>query len=76
MEVPRADVVALAKSLAAMPPQQVPAALPLGDHLLTAAEALLALASAVRGEDPCTVTPVRDPDPHSDGLGWGTVRPP
>jgi hypothetical protein len=36
-----------------------------------ARELLVALASAVRGDDPVVTRPIADPEPNARGLGWG-----
>jgi hypothetical protein len=63
----REAAVALAGAL----PVEVPAAFSVDGRLLTAGELLLALAGAVRGEDPVSTRPVAVPEPNERGLGWG-----
>ncbi len=60
-------------ALHADPPDALPSAFPCDGYLLTAAEFLLALAGAVRGEDPIRVVPIEVPDPNAPGLGWGAA---
>lgn len=69
------DLRATAKALLAAMPAEVPAAIPVGDQLLTASELLMALASLVRGDDPVETRPVAVPDPNARGLGWGSATP-
>lgn len=69
--LPAEEVRAAAKGLNAALPAEIPSAFPVGGHLLTAGEMLLALAGVVRGDDPVTVQPVANPDPNQRGLGWG-----
>lgn len=75
-EIERADLVSVSKALVAAPPDEIPAALPVGPELLTAGELLLALASAVRGDTPIRTQPVAVPDPNDPGLGWGASSVP
>jgi hypothetical protein len=63
----REAAVALAGAL----PVEVPAAFSVDGRLLTAAELLLAMAAAVRGEDPVSTRPIAVPEPNERGLGWG-----
>jgi len=74
--LPASDVRNTARSLLAALPDEVPAALPVGDTLLTATELLIALAGVVRGEDPVQVTPISVPEPNQAGLGWGEASLP
>jgi hypothetical protein len=69
--IDRAALVAWAKALLAAPPPELPSAARLGDRVYPARELLVALASAVRGDDPVTTRAVTDPDPNARGLGWG-----
>ncbi|HHO50295.1 MAG TPA: hypothetical protein ENK18_05340 [Deltaproteobacteria bacterium] len=62
---------ATARSLLSAMPDTVPAAMRVGDHLLTASELLLAFASLIRGDDPPITHPVSVADPNMQGLGWG-----
>ncbi len=66
----------VARSLLAAMPSEVPAALPVDGHLLTASELLLALASVVRGDEAPTTRPVAVPEPNERGLGWGAATLP
>jgi hypothetical protein len=68
----REAVVKLASIIVADLPKRVPAAVPCDGRLLTATEALLAFASAVRGDAPATTRPVTVPEPNEPGLGWGS----
>ena len=75
-KVPRAAIVGVAKAILAAPPPNVPSSLPVNGHLLTSAELLLLFAAAVRGDAELITYPVMDPDPNSDGLGWGRATLP
>ena len=67
-----ADTLRLAAGdLAPGPGQQIPSFARIGDHALTAAEALCAMAGAVLGQDPVQVTRTYSPEPYAPGLGWG-----
>jgi len=57
-------------------PTEVPAALPVGDTLLDAAELFTAMASTVRGDEPPRTWPTASPDPNNRGLGWGQATLP
>jgi hypothetical protein len=74
--LPQADIVATARAIVAAPPDRIPAALPFGGVLLTAAESLLAFASVARGEASAVVSPVGVPEPNMPGLGWGDATVP
>ncbi len=75
-EIDRGALVALASALAGAMPAEVPAALPVDGRLLTATEILVALGSAVRGDDPVLTRPMAVPDPNERGLGWGVAELP
>lgn len=66
-------VRATARALQSAMPAEIPAAIPVDGHLLTAGELLLAMASAVRDETPALTRPVAVPDPNARGLGWGSA---
>lgn len=53
----------------------VPSLVTVGEHTLTTAEFLLALAHMHRGEA-ATARAVGSPDPYAPGAGWGSVRSP
>jgi hypothetical protein len=76
IEVPRAEVATTAAALLASLPENVPSAVPVGGHLLTAAELLVLFASAVRGDLEPTTAPIAVPEPNEDGLGWGVATIP
>jgi len=63
-----------AGQLLAALPDELPAALPVSGELLSAAELLTAMASALRGDEPVQARPVASPDPHARGLGWGVAE--
>lgn len=67
----REAVQATARALLSAMPDAVPAAMRVGDQLLTASELLLALASVVRGDASVATHPVSVADPNMRGLGWG-----
>jgi len=60
-----------ASDLAPYLKSQVPAVLRAGEHSLTAAEFLCAMAAVLMGQDRVLVLPVFSPDPYAPGLGWG-----
>ncbi len=62
-----------ARALLSAMPTEVPAALPVGEHLLTASELLLAFASVVRGDEVPSTYPIAVSDPSARGLGWGAA---
>ena len=72
VSIDRGSVRDLAVALERALPSEVPAALPVDGRLLTAAELLIALAAAVRGDDPVVTGPVAVPEPNERGLGWGS----
>jgi hypothetical protein len=76
VEVDAIRLVALAQTLAAELPEEIPAALRVGDTLLGAAELLTAMASAIRGDSPPKTWPTASPDPNDRGLGWGDATLP
>ena len=69
-------VAALASAIVSEPPTAVPAALPVGERTLNAAELLTAMASAIRGEDPVQSWPTASPDSSVPGQGWGAATLP
>lgn len=75
VEVPRGELLAAVRALVASPPSHVPSAVRVGEHLLSAGEMLLLMASAVRGETPPRTRPVGVPEPNEPGLGWGRSVP-
>jgi hypothetical protein len=64
------EVAAAARALDPAGLHQVPAVVTVGDHTLTAAEFLRAMALTVLGETP-EARPIADPDPFAPGGGWG-----
>lgn len=70
VEVPRDEVIALARRIAAERPDAAPIALRAGSRLLTAPELLGLFASAVRGDEPCVTRISASPDPNATGQGW------
>lgn len=70
VEVPREEVIALARQIVSELPGAVPGALRVSGRLLTAPELLVLFASAVRGEDPCVARISASPDPNARGQGW------
>jgi hypothetical protein len=65
------EVTKSARALVASLPDDIPAALPVGDQLLNAGELLLLYASVVRGDEEPSTHPVESPEPNESGLGWG-----
>jgi len=76
VEVDAASLIALTQALANERPEEIPAALRVGDTLLGAAELLTAMASAIRGDTPPKTWPTASPDPNERGLGWGEATLP
>ena len=76
VDVDEAALRTLAARLLDDLPSEIPAAMPVGDTLLDAAEILTAMASVVRGDDPPRTWPTASPDPSSRGLGWGEATLP
>lgn len=70
IELSAESVRAVAAQFAAAMPAEVPSAIPVAGRLLTASEFLVALAGAVRGEDPIRV------DPIGVGATWGRTTLP
>ncbi len=68
--IPAGDLRQVVIQLAPKPGQQVPSFTRVGEHALTAAELLCAMAGAVQGQDPVLVTTTYSPEPYSPGLGW------
>jgi hypothetical protein len=75
VKIARAEVTASAAALLDALPTTVPAAFPVGDHLLTSAELLVLLASTALNQDPSTTHPVAVKEPNAPGLGWGASKP-
>ena len=74
--VPRAAIIQLAKIIRTAPPERLPSSFRIDGRLFTAAETLLLLAGAVRGEDAPKTWLVLVPDPRATGLGWGEATTP
>lgn len=74
--VEKGALVAVITRVVEAGPAEVPAALPVGDRMWTAAEILTAMASAIRGEDPPMARPLASPDPDAAGQGWSPVDAP
>lgn len=74
--VARSDVLAMATALTRALPAEIPAALTLGSQPMTAAESLIALASAALGDDPVLTRALAVPEPNQRGLGWGDATVP
>lgn len=74
VDIDAVALVALANQLLDTPPDAIPAAVPVGDRLLTAAEILVAMASLANGDTPPFTHPISVPDPNQPGLGWGSTR--
>ncbi len=53
------------------PGDQIPAFLRIGEHALTAAELLCAMAGVVDGQEAVLIHTTYNPDPYAPGLGWG-----
>ncbi len=70
IHIPRATLQAAIGDLIPAAEQQIPAFARVGEHGLTAAELLCALAGAVQGQDPVHVTRTYSPEPFAPGLGW------
>jgi len=71
LTVSRDAVLDTAASIAPYLSYQVPNVVDVGETTLTAAEFIVAMAHAIQGTDPVPLVTPNNPDPYSDGLGWG-----
>jgi len=71
LTAPRDAVIDAASEIAPYLSYQVPNLVDVGETTLTAAEFVTAMAHAIQGTDPIPLVTPNNPDPYSDGLGWG-----
>jgi hypothetical protein len=75
-QVSRAALVGALQALLDARPSRVPSMFIVDGQTLTAGEALVLLASAWRGDDPCVTRPTLVPEPNVVGLGFGDAHHP
>lgn len=75
VEVPREALIAALTAPYRAGWASVPGVWTLGEHSFTAAEWLVLLASAARGEEPARTAPTAPPNARSFDQGFGDVRP-